>query len=53
MKQDDIQKLLSKFGNQLSHENQHLQSWIKEQKVKFNGLPCELLDIRYSQKQDE
>nr|XP_022905076.1 tRNA (uracil-5-)-methyltransferase homolog A-like [Onthophagus taurus] len=45
-KQKTIRDILIKFGNNLSHQNNSLQKWIEKQKLKHNGLPCELLQIR-------
>uniref|UniRef100_A0A6P7GQ24 tRNA (uracil(54)-C(5))-methyltransferase n=1 Tax=Diabrotica virgifera virgifera TaxID=50390 RepID=A0A6P7GQ24_DIAVI len=48
MKQTNIKNLLKRLGNALAHNNPDLQKWIQNQKSLYNGLPCSLSDIRYS-----
>lgn len=48
-KQEDVRNLLKKLSNHLYHQNSFLHNWLNKQKEKFDGLPCELLDIRYSE----
>lgn len=52
MKQDEIRKLLEKFGNDLSHHNIEVRKWINNKKENFNNLPCEMLPIRHAQSCD-
>ncbi|CAG9856575.1 unnamed protein product [Phyllotreta striolata] len=47
-KQENVRKVLQKLGNGLAHNNPELQKWIENQKVLYNGLPCELSNIRYA-----
>ncbi|XP_050294370.1 tRNA (uracil-5-)-methyltransferase homolog A [Anthonomus grandis grandis] len=47
-KQDGIKTTLRKLGNELSHQNIELRKYIEQQKEKYDGLPCELLGIKYS-----
>lgn len=35
------------MGNKLAHENPDLQKWLEENKAKYNGVPCELWDMRH------
>nr|XP_023017149.1 tRNA (uracil-5-)-methyltransferase homolog A isoform X2 [Leptinotarsa decemlineata] len=48
LKLEDIKKVLKKFGSELSRQNTELKNWIEKQKFLYDGLPCELLDIRFS-----
>ncbi|GLV46799.1 uncharacterized protein CBL_20945 [Carabus blaptoides fortunei] len=50
MKQEEIKKILTKMGNDLSHINPDLRKWIDENKKKYDGLPCELWNIRFANK---
>ena len=43
-----MKKLLITFGEQLLDANDDLADWLKEQREKYDGLPCPLLDIRSS-----
>ncbi|XP_022185455.2 tRNA (uracil-5-)-methyltransferase homolog A isoform X1 [Nilaparvata lugens] len=45
MKQQKARKLLERFGNELATANRSLKPWLDSQKAKFDGLPCQLLDI--------
>ncbi|CAH1107146.1 unnamed protein product [Psylliodes chrysocephalus] len=47
-KQDEIKKLIKKLGNDLVHTNPELHKWIEKQKSLYDGLPCELSNIRYA-----
>ncbi|KRT80105.1 methyltransferase, partial [Oryctes borbonicus] len=49
MKEEEIRKILTKFGNDLAHQNSELQEWLQTQKETYDGLPCELLTIRHSE----
>ncbi|XP_060521309.1 tRNA (uracil-5-)-methyltransferase homolog A [Cylas formicarius] len=48
IKQAEIKDVLSKLGNNLARQNPELREWIDSQKIKHEGLPCELLDIKFS-----
>ncbi|XP_076265796.1 tRNA (uracil-5-)-methyltransferase homolog A [Rhynchophorus ferrugineus] len=52
-KEKEIKTILKRLGNDLSHYNIELRKWIEKQKEKYNGLPCELMNIRYSEFKDE
>lgn len=52
MKQEDIKKILIKLGHSFNHYNPTIKKWFDKQRSKYNNLPCELLDIRYSTQQD-
>ncbi|XP_044728957.1 tRNA (uracil-5-)-methyltransferase homolog A [Chrysoperla carnea] len=53
MKQSDIHQVLLKLGNELWKHNQVLRPWIEKQREKYNGLPCELMNIRSAKKYNE
>ncbi|VEN61220.1 unnamed protein product [Callosobruchus maculatus] len=46
LKQEGVKKVLSRLASQLAYYNPQLQQWIEKQKESYNGLPCELLDLR-------
>nr|CAH7716372.1 unnamed protein product [Callosobruchus chinensis] len=46
LKHEEIKKVLSRLAHQLSYYNPQLKQWIEKQKKSYNGLPCELLDVR-------
>ncbi|KAK9716917.1 hypothetical protein QE152_g24463 [Popillia japonica] len=48
-KEQDIENILIKLGNDLAHQNNELQEWLQQQKEQFHGLPCELLNIRHAE----
>lgn len=52
IKQEEVKKVLIKLGHSLGDSNPLLKKWIYQQKCDNNQVPCELLDIRYSTKQD-
>lgn len=52
IKQNEMKELLKKLGNELTRQNLELKKWIEAQQEKYDGLPCELLDLRYSEQID-
>lgn len=52
IKEEEIKSVLKKLGNDLAYHNIELKKWIETQKEKYDGLPCELLNIRYSEQYD-
>ncbi|KAJ8923060.1 hypothetical protein NQ315_001609 [Exocentrus adspersus] len=49
LKQDDIKTTLKKLGNELSHHNPALRKWLDDQKSTYDGLICDLKEIRFSE----
>lgn len=49
MKEKQVKEILIKLGNALAHQNPELQKWLEEKKSTYEGLPCELEKIRYSE----
>jgi tRNA (uracil-5-)-methyltransferase len=37
-----------KMGHEILKENPALKPWIEQQRSKYDGLPCELWDVRAS-----
>ncbi|CAH1985714.1 unnamed protein product [Acanthoscelides obtectus] len=52
LKEETIKKVLTKLGTYLSNHNDELKEWLECQKKKYDGLPCELLEIRHSDQPD-
>lgn len=52
-KEEEVKIILKRLGNELCRDNIELKKWIEKQKEKYNGLPCELMNIRYSEFKDE
>ncbi|XP_066257719.1 tRNA (uracil-5-)-methyltransferase homolog A [Euwallacea similis] len=52
IKQDEVRKMLQNLANDLSSQNILIRKYINSQKEKYDGLPCELLNIRYSDQID-
>lgn len=48
VKQKDITDILKKFGNRVIRENPSMRDYLKNKQLQYNGLPCELLDIKPS-----
>ncbi|ENN76561.1 hypothetical protein D910_08348, partial [Dendroctonus ponderosae] len=48
LKQEEIASILCNLGKDLASANLEIQSYIEKQQEKYNGLPCELMDIRFS-----
>ncbi|XP_075220489.1 tRNA (uracil-5-)-methyltransferase homolog A [Lycorma delicatula] len=44
-KQETVKALLKRFANELGSANRSLKPWLEEQASKYDGLPCQLLDI--------
>lgn len=51
-KSNDMKEVLKRMGNQLSHVNSELRSYIDENKEKYDNLPCETWPIRRADKID-
>ncbi|XP_015837917.1 tRNA (uracil-5-)-methyltransferase homolog A isoform X2 [Tribolium castaneum] len=51
-KQEEARNILKRLGNELARQNPDLREWLNKQKEKFDGLPCELLNIRYADECD-
>ncbi|XP_044252549.1 tRNA (uracil-5-)-methyltransferase homolog A [Tribolium madens] len=51
-KQEEVKNILKRLGNELARQNPDLRDWLSKQKEKFDGLPCELLNIRYADECD-
>ncbi|XP_018561203.1 tRNA (uracil-5-)-methyltransferase homolog A [Anoplophora glabripennis] len=47
LKQEDIKTVLKRLGSDLVHHNPELRKWIDKQRSAYNGLPCNLRDIRF------
>lgn len=47
LKQEDIKIVLKRLANDLAYQNPELRQWIDKQKSAFNGLPCDLGDIKF------
>lgn len=48
IKQAAVRQVLVNLGDELANLNFEIRKYIRAQKVKYDGLPCELLDIRHS-----
>lgn len=48
-----ITDTLKKFARQLKDVNPNIGDWLSEQTKKYNGLPCEVWPIRYSELSEE
>ncbi|CAG9773523.1 unnamed protein product [Ceutorhynchus assimilis] len=46
-KQEQVKSILTKLANDLSHQNLEIKSYIEAQKKKYDGLPCELMQIKH------
>lgn len=47
-KQKNIRQILVKIGHDMVKGNPALKPWVDRQRSKYNGLPCELWDVRAS-----
>ncbi|KAL1497381.1 hypothetical protein ABEB36_008361 [Hypothenemus hampei] len=47
-KQDKVRNLLKQLANDIGNQNIEIREYLDKQKQKFDGLPCQLLDIQYS-----
>jgi tRNA (uracil-5-)-methyltransferase len=48
-KQEEAKHILKRLGSELARQNPDLREWLNKQKALYDGLPCELLDIRYAE----